>query len=488
MFRHPTLPVSRWTVLLLCGDLLIFSLSLAFGLYLGSPLLVPVGEWFARLKASLLVIALSYFGVFYLADLYDYYQDSRRLPTLMRVAAAGCIGACLTVLFFHLLSRVLIGPDLLIIPAISFAVLITLWRCTFSAIALPGRLSKPVLIVGAGRAGSTIAEALRQRPHCGLAIKGFIDDDPAKLGEIVAGIAVLGDSRRLPELIKVHRAKLLVIAITHDKSPELLNVLTNLHLNGCRLVDMPGLFESVAKKVAIEHIADAWLFLGSLKQPKTIYRLGKRLFDLGAAALFLLLTWPLWLIIMAAIRWDSPGPIFFRQNRLGRDGEVFQILKFRTMHHNPEKPKAVWTVANDPRVTRMGRWLRRTHLDELPQLFNVLKGEMSLIGPRAEWEVFARQARENVPRWRCGRRAGDPPGTKVVCGYSERLPYYSYRLMVRPGITGWAQVMHPYAGSCLEDLKEKLRYDLYYIKNMGFFLDLVILIKTLAAVLLGRGK
>jgi lipopolysaccharide/colanic/teichoic acid biosynthesis glycosyltransferase len=145
-------------------------------------------------------------------------------------------------------------------------------------------------------------------------------------------------------------------------------------------------------------------------------------------------------------------------------------------------------LENDPRVTRVGRLLRRTHLDELPQMLNVLKGDMSLIGPRAEWEVFAHKAREKMPEWRPGRRADDPPERKVFCGHRERLPYYSYRLMVRPGITGWAQIMQPYASSSLEDLREKLQYDLYYIKNMGFFLDLIILLKTVRIVLLGKGK
>jgi exopolysaccharide biosynthesis polyprenyl glycosylphosphotransferase len=488
VFKYSSLPVSKWTVLLFCGDLAIFSLSMVFGLYFGSTLILPIWEWFVHLKVSLLVIGLSYFGVFYLADLYDYYQDFRRLPNLMRVIAAGSIGACLTVLLFYLMSRFLIGPDRLIIHTVSFALLITLWRCTFSAIALPMRLSKPVLIVGAGGAGRKIVEALRRCPHRGLAVKGFIDDDPAKLGRTVLGIPVLGDCRRLPELMQHHQAKLLVIAITHDKSPDLLSVLTNLHLNGCRLVDMPGLYESLAKKVPIGHISDAWLFLSHLSHRKPAYRLGKRLFDLSMAALFILLTWPLWVVIMAAIRWDSPGPLFFRQSRLGRDGKPFQIFKFRSMHHEPERSEAAWTVENDPRVTRVGRLLRRTHLDELPQLLNVLNGDMSLIGPRAEWEVFAQQAREKVPQWRPGGRASDPPGTRVLCGHRERLPYYHYRLMVKPGMTGWAQVMHPCAGSSLEDLKEKLRYDLYYIKNMGFFLDLVILLKTMRIVLLGKGK
>ena len=147
-----------------------------------------------------------------------------------------------------------------------------------------------------------------------------------------------------------------------------------------------------------------------------------------------------------------------------------------------------WAEKGDPRITRVGWFLRKSRLDEVPQLINVVKGEMSLVGPRAEWDVFARMSLEEETKWRPGRRAGDPPGFMVPVGEVERVPYYSFRSVVKPGITGWAQVMFPLAGSSLEDLQEKLAYDLYYIKNLSFFLDLAILLKTIRVVLIGRGK
>lgn len=147
-----------------------------------------------------------------------------------------------------------------------------------------------------------------------------------------------------------------------------------------------------------------------------------------------------------------------------------------------------WTSRNDYRITRVGSLLRKMHLDELPQLINILKGKMSLIGPRAEWDVFAQKSQEVVAEWRPGRRASDLPDFKVLTGHREQIPYYSYRLLVKPGVTGWAQVMSPHAGSSMEEMKEKLQFDLYYIRNMGFLLDLAILMKTIRIVLFGHGK
>src|SRR5208337_175427 len=175
-----------------------------------------------------------------------------------------------------------------------------------------------------------------------------------------------------------------------------------------------------------------------------------------------------------------------RQERLGQDGKPFQILKFRTMIQEAEQYGPQWACEADLRITRVGRVLRKMRLDELPQLLNILRGDMSFIGPRPERQVFIRKFQEPVPALRPGRRADDPPGELVHSGFKENIPYYSYRLLVKPGLTGWAQVMHPYSSS-LEQTQEKLQYDLYYLKNMGFFLDLAILLKTIRIVLFGRG-
>ena len=280
---------------------------------------------------------------------------------------------------------------------------------------------------------------------------------------------------------------MLVMAITHSNPARLLNNLIRFSFMGVQLVDMPSLYEFLAGKVPTHHITDVSLVIHSLNSNKVYYRHFKRVMDIVLASLGLALTWPLWGVIALAIKLDSPGPAFFSQERLGKDGKPFRILKFRTMVNDAEKCGPQFACQKDVRITRVGKILRKMRLDELPQLYNILKGDMSFIGPRPERQVFIREFQEAIPDLREGRRATDAQGCQVHCGYKERIPYYSYRLLVKPGITGWAQVMHKYASS-LEETEEKLQYDLYYIKNMSLLLDLAILLKTIRIVLFGAGQ
>ena len=305
-----------------------------------------------------------------------------------------------------------------------------------------------------------------------------------KTGAIPPGF----QSGMLNELVRQEKASLVVLAVTHEKSGALLMNLNQVVMNGCELIDVPSLNEFLAGKIPVDHISDIWLYFNNLSYRKSYYPKVKRIIDLLLSSSGLLITWPIFIIIALAIKLETRGPVLFKQRRKGFNNKTFQIVKFRTMLADDGDDKPKWTSPNDSRITRVGYLLRKTHLDELPQLINILKGEMSLIGPRAEWDIFAHQSQELVPEWRPGRRATDPPGYKVFTQYREKVPFYSYRLSVRPGVTGWAQVMFPRAGSSLEDLKEKLQYDLYYIKNMGILLDLAILMKTIRIVLFGHGK
>jgi len=354
-------------------------------------------------------------------------------------------------------------------------------------LALPQRLQQQLLIVGAGNCGRRILEAIHHRPRSGLTVIGFIDDNPRKICTKIDGQPVLGNSDQIPEIVHRHKVNIIVVAITHEKSPALINVLTKVAWNGCQLIDMPGFYEFLTGKVPIEHISDTWFYLNSMQVKRMYYRHLKRLFDLGLSFIIFVMTLPLFLLIGLAIKLDSRGPIIFCQERLGQDGNPFQILKFRTMINDAEENGPKWASDNDFRITRVGRVLRKLHLDELPQLLNILNGEMSFIGPRPERYVFIREFQRVLPELRPGRRKDDALEKMVACGFKEKIPFYSYRLMVKPGLTGWAQVMYPYASS-LEQTREKLQYDLFYIKNMGFFLDMAIILKTLRIALLGRGK
>ncbi|MGB8992800.1 MAG: sugar transferase [Desulfobaccales bacterium] len=474
-----------WPLLLLAGDLVIFVLSVPLGCALGPEQI----SWFFldQFKSPLSLMALTYVVVFYVANLYDHYQDFRRRENVSLIILSSLIGTLMVMIFFTLPGRQFIARGFVEWQGVAFVWLLVLWRYAFSAIALPIRLQRKVLIIGAGRAGREILKVINRRQNSGLAVAGFLDDSPHKLGMAIDGVPILGNSGQIDEVIAQFKIGMVVVAITHEKSSALLSSLVRLSLMGVELIDMPNLYEFLAGKIPTDHISDAWLMIHSLNASKMYYRHFKRITDVVLAALGLALTWPLVLLIAAAVKLDSPGPVFFRQERLGKDCRPFHIIKFRTMIQDAEKAGPQFASRQDPRITRMGRVLRKTRVDEIPQLYNILKGEMSFIGPRPERAVFIREFQEMVPDWREGRRGTDTHSHQVACGHRERIPYYSYRLLIKPGITGWAQVMHPYAAN-LKETKEKLQYDLYYIKNMSLFLDLAILLKTIRIVLFGWGR
>ena len=483
------LRISKWSLLLFSGDILAFVLAVPLGILMTPQ---PVDDpWFVveLYGIPILLVALTYFLVLYVANLYDHYQDFRRRDNISRVILSCLIGTGVAVSLFCFPSWRIIPRNFVEWHAVGFVWLTTLWRYSFSAIALPTRLRRPVLIMGAGQAGRWIAGIIAQRPNCGLAVKGFVDDDPQKVGSDIDGLKVLGGSFNLIDLVKQHKVNLLVVAITHQKSSPLLIILNQVFMDGCKLIDTPTLYEFLTGKIPIDHISDMWLYFNNVNYHRLYYPRVKQIIEFVLSGLCLMLIWPLFILIALAIKSDSRGPIFYRQMRQGLNGKPFQILKFRTMFadsSNEGKPR--WAAPNDRRITRVGRILRKIHLDELPQLINIIRGQMSLIGPRAEWEVFAQQSQEVVADWQPGRRASDPPGFQVLVRHREQIPFYSYRFLVKPGLSGWAQVMFPYAGSSMEDLKVKLEYDLYYVKNMGLLLDLAILMKTIRIVLFGHGK
>jgi sugar transferase (PEP-CTERM system associated) len=234
-------------------------------------------------------------------------------------------------------------------------------------------------------------------------------------------------------------------------------------MRGIRVEDWPAFYEKATGKILVTDVRPSWLIFsdGFVKTPRT--EIVKRFFDIGVSLVGLCLAAPLMVLAAIAVKLESPGPVLFRQPRLGQNGSVFILNKFRSMGENAEKETGpVWSVKQDPRITRVGYLLRRTRLDELPQLFNVLVGHMSFIGPRPERPEF-------------------------VVTLQKQIPYYMERLAVKPGITGWAQVKHDY-GSSVEDALEKLQYDLYYIKNLSLFLDFLIVLNTVQVVLFAKGR
>lgn len=268
---------------------------------------------------------------------------------------------------------------------------------------------------------------------------------------------------RLLRLAQNFMADKVVVSLAERRGFFPVEELLNCKLAGIEVVDAPSFYESATRKLLIENITPSWFIFSHGFRVTWLLRLVKRTLDIAASLTGLILLLPVIPFVVLAIKLDSPGPVLFCQTRVGEGDRNFRLMKFRSMRQDAEaRTGAVWSQENDPRITRVGNFLRRSRLDEIPQLVNILRGDMSLVGPRPERPEF-------------------------VSKLKERIPYYSERHYVKPGLTGWAQVCYPY-GSSVEDAIEKLRYDLYYIKNISIFLDLVIIFKTFSVVLLGKGR
>lgn len=322
-----------------------------------------------------------------------------------------------------------------------------------------------LIIVGAGPAGRTIASVAKQYP--GVRVVGYVDDLAAGPIELDDGkspaIAVLGVMNGLCESAKKHGANTVVIAVGQERSDELLTELVLCQERGIAVYEMHDLYARLTKKICVEHADRGWIVPEITLPANNVYAVFSRCLNvlLGfLGVIFLLLPFFPWIAL--AIKLDSQGPVLFCQDRAGYKGRPFTLYKFRTMRHALGKPNAAWTKKGDSRITRVGRFLRKFRLDELPQFLNVIKGEMSVIGPR-------------------------PEAVELVEEFKKNIPFYDYRYLVPPGITGWAQVN--YGNTCtVEGALEKLQYDLYWIKNRSIALDLKIVFMSIRVILTGFGS
>jgi len=324
-----------------------------------------------------------------------------------------------------------------------------------------GRGMDRLLILGATEAGKNIHQSIASAPELGWKAIGFVEQNPIFKGADFDGLPVLGKYSDLPHLISLHRVGGLIISHESSSHNEILRVLSYVAEYPLTIFIVPDLYDAATghfKTNTVHGIALKELFPAHM--PTWEANL-KRLLDITVSALGLILTFPLLLVIAILIRLDSKGPVLYSQERVGLYGRIFLLYKFRSMRTDAEAAGPQWASENDPRVTRLGRFLRRTRLDEIPQLWNVLNGDMSLVGPRPEREHFINQLRNEVP-------------------------LYLQRLKMKPGLTGWAQVKHHY-DSNIEDVKTKVLFDLWYFENMSLPLDLVILMRTVWVVLTGKG-
>ncbi len=446
------------TLLLLLGvDVLLGLISLQTVLLWGSGMAELSEPMMVSVLRSLTVIPVL-LGSGLLCELYRDTRASSRGEILLRIWLAMLLSLAALWLASRFLPWLQLETWSLVGLLLLFGTLQFLWHSSFPLLLrLPGMVQK-VLIYGMGPTAEqveTLLHTMEDRYH----LAGIIHPQSPVSGQ-AAGLT--GDPENLLRQAMQQKVNKIIVSLSERRGVLPVRDMLGCKMSGIQIEDAMSFYEKATGKLLIERINPSWFIFSDGFRLTPLAILIKRGHDLLLALLGIMLLLPLWPVIALRVRVDSPGPILFRQVRVGRNEREFVLYKFRTMRQDAEQGTgAVWAKQNDPRVTRLGRLLRRTRLDETPQLFNVLKGDMSFVGPRPERPEFVRMLK-------------------------EKIPYYSNRHCIKPGVTGWAQVRYPY-GASIEDATEKLRYDLYYIKNFSLLLDFRIVIETLKVVLIGRG-
>jgi len=445
------------TLILLESALIVGGLGLAVWI---------VGGQTREASAQTLLKALFVAGVcqvcLYFADLYDVRMVTDRRELFVRLLQAlGATSVILAVVYFWL-PWMVIGRGVFVTASAFLITLIIGWRLVFDWITR--RLGTPerLVLVGTSPAGVALARELHERWNLGVKIVGFVDADPARVGERVINPGIIGTIEDIPAIVRERSVDRVVVNLADSRGKLPMDKLLEMKLNGVRFDDLASVYEECTGKIAVENLRPSWLIFSAGFRKGRVLRAAKRTIDLCAAGVGLVLATPIMLAIWLAVKATSDGPVVYSQERVGLHGRLFIVHKFRSMRQNAESGTgAVWARLDDDRVTPVGRFLRQTRLDELPQLWNVLLGDMSLVGPRPERPEFVR-------------------------ALAQQIPFYGERHAIKPGITGWAQVRYTYAASVVDSM-EKLQYDLFYIKNLSVALDFYIILKTIKTVLLRRG-
>ncbi len=402
-----------------------------------------------------------------MVELYDAHNSVSWRRTVRGIALAAFVGIVIYALIFifnqdPLASLPRIGVGAFVVLAAAFTLIL---RLSYIRLYTTSGLQRRVLIVGAGKAGMTLAKVYCEANPPPFSLIGFIDDDFQKIDKMYYGYPVIGASKDLMAIIDQYRVSDVVMAITGDIQGSTFQTILDVQERGVEVNRMPILYEEITQRVPVHHLESDWLIRSFVDELKVsmFYEFVKRLLDIMGGILGLAVFAVLFPFIALAILIDSGVPVLYSQDRLGKGGELFKIYKYRTMVRDAEPDGLPQQASlNDDRVTRVGNLLRITHLDELPQFWNVLHGDMSLVGPRAE-------------------RA------QLIAEYQKQIPFYRARLLVKPGLTGWAQINYGYVASVTET-GIKLEYDLYYIKHRSLMLDVTIALRTIGTVLSRKGR
>jgi sugar transferase (PEP-CTERM system associated) len=437
----------------------IIATSLRFGPQRANEILVSENGIFK----ILLIVAIAQISLYY-ADLYDLRVASDRRELYTRLIQALASTSFALALLYFWLPDLMVGRGVFLIAAVLVVAIVVGWRVVFEW--LSGRVGprERLLLVGTSAAAQALARELFEARHeLGVEITGFIDPDPAKVGTPLINPGIIGTIEDIPAIVRAHAVDRVVVSLADARGTLPMDKLLEMKLEGVSFDHLASVYEQYTGKIAVENLRPSWLIFSDGFRKSRFLGTIKRAMDVVCALLGLVLAAPLMVIAAAAIRLTSPGPVLYHQQRVGKNGHIFTVHKFRSMRVDAEAATGpVWASKHgDPRVTAIGSFLRRSRLDEVPQLWNVLKGDMSFVGPRPERPEF-------------------------VADLTQQIQFYGQRHIVRPGLTGWAQVRYTY-GATTEDALQKLQYDLYYIKNLSIALDLFIIFETVKTVVLRKG-
>jgi sugar transferase (PEP-CTERM system associated) len=412
---------------------------------------------------ALLIAAVTQICLYY-SDLYDLRLLTDRREVSTRITQALATASFILAATYFWFPLLMIGRGVFLIAAVLVILLVSGWRITFEWAS--GRIGprERLLLVGTTTPAVALAREMYERRHeLGVEIVGFVDSDPTLVGTSLINPGVIGTIEDIPSIVRARGVDRVVVSLADARGRLPMDKLLEMRLDGVSFDHLASVYESYTGKIAVENLRPSWLIFSAGFKKSAFLSASKRALDLAAAGLGLVLAAPVMALAAMAIKLTSTGPVFYHQQRVGQHGRIFTVHKLRSMRQDAEAATGpVWaSKQHDPRVTPVGRFLRRSRLDEVPQLWNVVIGDMSFVGPRPERPEF-------------------------VSDLTRDIPYYGQRHVVRPGLTGWAQVRYTY-GASVEDALQKLQYDLYYIKNLSLALDLFIILDTVKTVILRRG-
>ncbi|MDH3972735.1 MAG: TIGR03013 family PEP-CTERM/XrtA system glycosyltransferase [Deltaproteobacteria bacterium] len=411
---------------------------------------------------KIILMVVVYMVSLYYFDIYspELYRPSQQM--LVKLAQALGVATLVLMGIYYVSPQISVWKGMLIVNALVLPLLITSWRSLFTHVTHFQMPREKVLLIGTGDLAQKIGSKIYTEPHHGLHLAGFIDDNPHQADQGNVNPGIVGGYGDIARVVREKEVRRIIVALADRRAKLPMSALLDCKLKGVTIEEGETFNERLEGKVPLDQLKPSWMVFSDGFKSLRSRKILKRILDIFLSALLLIPAAPLLLITPLLIKLESKGPAIFKQKRVGENGREFDIYKFRSMRTDAEDSTGpVWAREKDNRITKIGAFIRKVRIDELPQIFNVIKGDMSFVGPRPERQFFVDQLKREIP-------------------------YFEMRTVVKPGLTGWTQVKYPY-GATIDDAREKLQYDIYYIKNMSPVLDFIIFFMTIKVVLFGKG-